>query len=101
MSQSSTTSSKGRVRDLLSYSHWFILVGFAEMYYYGVEGDFNVMVIDILGPTLQRMFEFCDMKFSAKTMCMIAIQCIDRLEVMHDKGFLHRDLKPENFLLGF
>ena len=31
---------------------------------------------------------------------MVMIQCIDRVEVMHNVGFIHRDIKPENFLIG-
>ena len=31
---------------------------------------------------------------------MMAIQCIARMETLHDKGFIHRDIKPENFLMG-
>lgn len=71
------------------------------MLYFGVEGDYNALVMDILGPTLFRMFEYCGNRFSPKTMCMIALQCIDRLECIHSKGFIHRDIKPENFLMGF
>lgn len=71
------------------------------MLYYGTEGDYNVMVMDILGPTIFKIFEYCDYKYSLKTMCMIALYCIEHLELMHDKGFIHRDIKPENFLLGF
>jgi serine/threonine protein kinase len=25
---------------------------------------------------------------------------INRVEYMHQKGFLHRDIKPDNFLMG-
>lgn len=43
------------------------------MHYFGVEGDYNVMVIDILGPNLEKMFEFCDRHFSLKTILMMMI----------------------------
>lgn len=71
------------------------------MLYFGVEGEYNALVMDILGPTLFRMLEYCGNRFSVKTMCMIILQCIDRLESIHEKGFIHRDIKPENFLMGF
>jgi serine/threonine protein kinase len=35
-----------------------------------------------------------------KTILIIAIQTIERLEYMHDIGYLHRDLKPENIMIG-
>ena len=28
------------------------------------------------------------------------MQLIERLQIMHSKGFLHRDLKPDNILIG-
>jgi serine/threonine protein kinase len=70
------------------------------VHYFGVEGDFNVMVIDILGPNLERMFDFCDRKYSIKTLLMLGLQCLLRMETLHEKGFIHRDIKPENFLTG-
>lgn len=70
------------------------------MYYFGVEGDFNVMVMDILGPNLEDLFKFCEKKFSYKTVLMLGLQCIERMESLHSKGFIHRDIKPENFLMG-
>jgi serine/threonine protein kinase len=77
-----------------------LVVGFSHVHYYGVEGDFNVMVIDMLGPNLEALFQFCDKKFSLKTVCMLGSQCVTRMEQFHAKGFMHRDIKPENFLMG-
>jgi hypothetical protein len=49
------------------------LVGIPRLHYYATEGDFNVMVIDILGPCLEDLMEYCRRKFSLKTVVMLAI----------------------------
>ncbi len=54
----------------------------------------------ILGPNLTQLFEFCECKFSLKTILIIGMQMLERLEFMHDIGYLHRDLKPENIMIG-
>ncbi|CAI9297507.1 unnamed protein product [Lactuca saligna] len=74
--------------------------GVPNVRWFGVEGDYNVLVMDLLGPSLEDLFNFCSRKLSLKTVLMLADQMINRIEFVHSKSFLHRDIKPDNFLMG-
>lgn len=74
--------------------------GIPNVRWFGVEGDYNVLVMDLLGPSLEDLFNFCSRKLCLKTVLMLADQMINRVEFVHSKSFLHRDIKPDNFLMG-
>lgn len=75
-------------------------VGIPNVYYFGQEGLHNVLVIDLLGPSLEDLFDSCGRKFSIKTTCVLAKQMISRVQSIHEKSLIYRDIKPDNFLMG-
>ena len=42
--------------------------------WYGQEKDYNVLVMDLLGPSLEDLFNFCGRRFTMKTVLMLADQ---------------------------
>ena len=51
-------------------------VGIPQVYYFGQEGLHNILVIDLLGPSLEDLFDMCGRKFGVKTCCMTARQMV-------------------------
>ncbi|KAK1218437.1 hypothetical protein PQX77_018901 [Marasmius sp. AFHP31] len=74
--------------------------GVPFLMYSGKQGPYNVMVIDLLGPSLEDLFKMCNRSFSLKTVLLLADQCISRIKYIHSHSLLHRDIKPANFVMG-
>ena len=85
--------------------------GVPNMRNFGMDGSYNFMVLDILGPslldlkndygTLRKIVNNPNKKtLLLKTVLSLGLQMLRRIESIHEKGFLHRDIKPDNFLFG-
>eukprot|EP00826_Nyctotherus_ovalis_P039448 TRINITY_DN3796_c0_g6_i2.p1 TRINITY_DN3796_c0_g6~~TRINITY_DN3796_c0_g6_i2.p1 ORF type:complete len:288 (-),score=72.34 TRINITY_DN3796_c0_g6_i2:189-1052(-) len=70
------------------------------MYHYGEEGDYSVLVMELMGNSLEKLFQKYGKKFSLKTILMLVDQMIKAIEQFHAHHYIHRDIKPDNFVIG-
>ncbi|XP_057508947.1 casein kinase 1-like protein HD16 isoform X2 [Actinidia eriantha] len=79
----------------LSGSH-----GVPKVHYKGKQGDYYIMAMDMLGPSLWDVWNSSGQSMSSEMVACIAVESLSILEKMHSRGYVHGDIKPENFLLG-
>lgn len=65
-------------------------VGIPNIKWYGTEGCYNALVLELLGPSVEDLFNFCGRHFGLKTVLIMADQLISRIEYIHNKGIIHR-----------
>ena len=75
--------------------------GVPHFYGMGELVDCFYLIIEFLGPNLIELFNYCGYhKFTISTVCLLALQMMNRIEYLHKHNYIHRDIKPENFLIG-
>ena len=84
----------------LVYDYLKNTVGFPKIYKFIERKTDLVFIMEFLGPNLEQLYNYCNKRFSLKTVLMIGIQVLNRIEKLHNRGFIHRDIKPDNFLIG-
>ena len=57
-------------------------VGIPFVRWFGVEGEYSCMVIDLLGPSLEDLFNYCGRKFSLKTVLLLADQLVSSVAAL-------------------
>ena len=74
--------------------------GIPEIIGFGHSGKYNVLIEELLGKSLQELYEQNDNEIPLKDICMIGIQILERLQYIHSKYIIHRNINPSNFLIG-
>ena len=70
------------------------------VYCYGNNLYHNLLVEELLGKSLEDLFNLFGKPFSLKTVCVLGIEMIKRIQYIHSKYYIHRDIKPDNFMTG-
>ena len=74
---------------------------FPRLFYSGCDGEFNILIMEILGPSIEDMINKINRKVSLKSILFLGEQMLATIEFIHGRGLIHRDIKPDNFLLGY
>ncbi|KAK3364788.1 kinase-like domain-containing protein, partial [Lasiosphaeria ovina] len=77
-----------------------IVAGFPRYYYFGLQGLYRILFVDLLGLSLEELFSRCSRRFTLKTVLMLAGPLISRMQMLHEKKLIFRDVKPGNLLVG-
>ncbi|TFK78508.1 kinase-like protein [Polyporus arcularius HHB13444] len=74
--------------------------GIPSIHWSGIDGNHQVVVMDLLSPNLNTLRRLCRGTLSLRTVCMLAEQMLARIQFIHSRGVLSGDIKPHNFALG-
>ena len=74
--------------------------GIPRVYCFGNNIAHNLLVEELLGKSLEDIFNSYGKPFSLKTVCVLGIEMIKRIQYIHSKYYIHRDIKPDNFMTG-
>lgn len=74
--------------------------GLPTIFDYIETSDYNILFMQLLGSSLDDLFNKYNKKFNLATVFLLADQLLILLEQLHTSGYIHRDIKPNNFLVG-
>lgn len=77
------------------------VVGFPKLICAGRTGYYKYAIMQLVGNDLGRLRRAMpEKKFTPSTSVLVALQTLNRIETLHDLGWLCRDVKSPNFAIG-
>ncbi|KIP07361.1 hypothetical protein PHLGIDRAFT_71282 [Phlebiopsis gigantea 11061_1 CR5-6] len=74
--------------------------GIPRMHWQGAEHGHNIVVLDLLGPSLEALACEQGERIPLQFVVDLSNQLFLRLEYLHNRNLVHRDIKPANLLMG-
>ena len=75
--------------------------GIPEVYWYGMHGsEYNFLTMEILGPSLEHLFDQCSRRFSLASVITLLLDMLEIIKFVHGQNFIHRDISPGNFVVS-
>ena len=81
------------------YQYLANIDGFPQLKWFGATNNVTYLVTNLLEHSLTNIVKKYG-RLSLKTVLLLGIQMIERLETLHNHYLVHRDIKPDNFMIN-
>jgi len=81
------------------YQYLANIDGFPQLKWFGATNNVNYLVTNLLECSITTLVKEYG-RLSVKTVLLLGIQMIERLETLHNNYLIHRDIKPDNFMIN-
>lgn len=81
------------------YNYLKKIDNFTKLRWFGTNGKYNFLVIDLLGNSLKNIVNLT--KNNLEIVLTFGKKIINKLMILHENKIIHRDLKPDNILLNY
>ena len=88
------------IQEALTLKYLQGCAGIPQYHFFIKNKNYNFLILDLLGPNLESVFEKMNNHFSLKTIIYLGIEMINIIENIHKRHIIHRDIKPENFVIS-
>lgn len=58
---------------------------------YGTVDNYQAMILEMLGPSIEDLYNYCNRKFTIKTVVLLGEQMLERICHIHRRSVIHRE----------